>query len=76
MGAPLLPPAGRPMPSRGPSPRALASLEAIPAGISSGAAVAAAIEIARAPGMEGKRLVTVPPSLAERYLSTALFDGL
>ena len=56
--------------------RQLAALEGIPAGISSGAAVAAAIEIAQAPGMEGKRVVTVLPSFAERYLSTALFDGL
>ncbi len=55
--------------------RQLAALEGIPAGISSGAAVAAAIEIGQAPGMEGKRVVTVLPSFAERYLSTALFDG-
>lgn len=56
--------------------RRLASLEGIPAGISSGAAVAAAVEIAQEPGMEGKRVVTVLPSFAERYLSTALFDGI
>lgn len=56
--------------------RRLASLEGIPAGISSGAAVAAALEIAQEPGMEGKRVVTVLPSFAERYLSTALFDGI
>lgn len=56
--------------------RRLAALEGIPAGISSGAAVAAAVEIAQEPGMEGKRVVTVLPSFAERYLSTALFDGI
>jgi cysteine synthase A len=56
--------------------RTLARLEGIPGGISSGAAVAAAVEIAERRGMDGKRIVTVLPSFAERYLSTALFDGL
>ena len=56
--------------------RRLARLEGIPGGISSGAAVAAAVEIAERRGMAGRRIVTVLPSFAERYLSTALFEGL
>ncbi|HLT76542.1 MAG TPA: cysteine synthase A [Ferrovibrio sp.] len=56
--------------------RRMARLEGIPAGISSGAAMAAALEVASRPGMEGKTVVVVIPSFAERYLSTALFDGL
>ncbi|MBV9590052.1 MAG: pyridoxal-phosphate dependent enzyme, partial [Hyphomicrobiales bacterium] len=56
--------------------RELARIEGIPCGISSGAAVAAALQIGARPGMEGKNIVVVLPSFAERYLSTALFEGL
>ena len=56
--------------------RRTAKSEGIPVGISSGAAIAAALEVGARPGMEGKTIVVIIPSFAERYLSTALFEGL
>jgi cysteine synthase A len=56
--------------------RAAARLEGIPGGISSGAAIAAALEIGARSSMDGKQIVTIIPSFAERYLSTALFEGM
>ena len=56
--------------------RAAARLEGIPGGISSGAAIAAALEVGARPEMANKQIVTIIPSFAERYTSTALFEGM
>ena len=56
--------------------RELARIEGVPGGISSGAAAAAALELGARADMAGKTIVTILPSLAERYLSTDLFEGM
>lgn len=56
--------------------RALARTEGIPGGISAGAAVAAALQIGQRSESAGKTILAVVPSFSERYLSTALFEGL
>jgi cysteine synthase A len=56
--------------------RRLADEEGIPGGISSGAAVVAALRVAARPEMKGKRIVVIIPSMAERYMSTDLFKGI
>ena len=54
----------------------MARSEGIAGGISSGSALAAAVKVARRPDMAGKRVVVIIPSFAERYITTALFEGI
>src|SRR6266481_4209103 len=56
--------------------RRVAAEEGIPVGISSGAALTAAFHVAARDDMKGKLIVAIIPSFAERYVSTALFEGL
>ena len=56
--------------------RRVARLEGVPVGISGGAALAAGVEVGSRAEMAGQKVVIILPSFAERYLSTALFDGI
>ena len=60
----------------GPISKQVNTLDGIPIGISSGAAVWAALQLAHRPENKGKQIVAIIPSSSERYLSTWLFADL
>ena len=60
----------------GPISKEVNRLDGIPVGISSGAAIWAAIQLAKRPENEGKQIVAIVPSSSERYLSSWLFSDI
>jgi cysteine synthase A len=60
----------------GPVSKEVSQLDGIPVGISSGAAIWAALQLAKRPENEGKQIVVIVPSCAERYLSSWLFGDI
>jgi cysteine synthase A len=60
----------------GPISKEVNTLDGIPVGISSGAAIWAALEVARRPESRGKLIVVITPSCSERYLSSWLFEDV
>jgi len=60
----------------GPISKEVSRLDGIPVGISSGAAIWAALQVAQRPKSAGNRIVVIVPSASERYLSSRLFQGV